>query len=136
MENNTNLQTTKEINQEENLDQPNNKTCTKKTKSSHVRFNKTEYNKINLDSIVSGKSIPELLKNTYFSNPYPEPLFDFESKQTLMKELKRIGVNINQIAKNINSGISKSWNESFENLEATFNKLLSFVRKNNGCNQN
>ena len=51
--------------------------------SSHVRMSADEYSRIERDSIKSGKSIPELLRESYFSKPPLKVLFQKEDLITL-----------------------------------------------------
>jgi hypothetical protein len=95
--------------------------------SSHVRFGDEEYCKIEEDSINTGKSIPSLLKERYFSGPRPLPLFSKSDLEKLVTELGRIGNNMNQIARRVNSGIRAGFAGEFEDAQRSFNQLWLFL---------
>ena len=84
--------------------------------SSHVRLSEPEHQRIRKEQQITGKSIPWLLKNAYFKGPLCVPLMGVEEQRALLVELRRIGNNINQIAKKINSGFREGWNEEFNQL--------------------
>ena len=89
-----------------------------------VRISPSELEKLKKDSGNSKKSIPSLLRETYFNTPPTKVLMNEKDVNRLSKEINRIGNNINQIAREINSGIRHGWNTSFENLSEQL-KLLN-----------
>jgi len=95
--------------------------------SSHVRFSADEYLTIDEDSVNTGKSIPTLLKETYFKGPRPLPLVTKADLATVLGDLGRIGNNLNQIARRINSGIRSGFAGEFEEVQRSFEGLLAFL---------
>ena len=95
--------------------------------SSHVRFSLGEYARIQEDSIHTGKSIPSLLKERYFTGPRPLPLLAKADMEKLFGELGRIGNNMNQIARRINSGIRAGFAGEFEEVQRSFTQLWLFL---------
>lgn len=93
--------------------------------SSHVRLSESEYQRITKEQKITGKSIPWLLKNAYFKGPLCALLMGVEEQRALLVELRRIGNNINQIAKKINSGFREGWNDEFNQIRHE----LSIVRQ-------
>lgn len=107
-----------------------NETSIKEVRSSGascVRFTGDEYQKIEEDSINTGKSIPTLLKEKYFSGPRPLPLLAKTDLAKVLGDLGRIGNNLNQIARRLNSGIRQGFMEEIEDLQRSFDQLLAFL---------
>ena len=97
----------------ENNSEPENKPIP----SSHVRFTEIEYKRIQRMQQTTGLSVPDILKkNTFERMGIERPLYDREHADRAIVELKRIGNNLNQIAKQINSGLMTGWSQSFNAL--------------------
>lgn len=71
--------------------------------SSHVRFTPAEHNHIAGEAILRGTTIPKLLKRCYFKGRPAAPLVSHEEARAIVAELRRIGTNINQIARQLNA---------------------------------
>lgn len=95
--------------------------------SSHVRFNDDEFCQIEEDMINTGKSIPALLKEKYFSGPRPLPLFVKADLERLSGDLGRIGNNLNQVARRLNSGIRAGFVEELTGIQKSFDQLQTFL---------
>lgn len=95
--------------------------------STHVRLSEKEFLRISNDSQLIGESIPWLLKRAYFKGPIVNPLMDKDSAVGLMKELNRIGTNINQIAKHLNSGFREGWNQNFVSVQEDLQAIRKFI---------
>ncbi|MEE2671390.1 MAG: plasmid mobilization relaxosome protein MobC [Bdellovibrionota bacterium] len=85
---------------------------TKHGGSSHVRFTPREYSQVQKESFKKSKSIPTLLKDTYFKGRPEEVLISESDLEQLNKKMDRIGNNLNQVAKKLNSGFMHGWNET------------------------
>jgi hypothetical protein len=93
-----------------------------------VRMNNEEYQKIKQDSDYSGETIPTLFKKSYFKNNFK--IYSQEEKEDLKKlksELSRLGNNLNQIARKLNSGLVSGWNTSFDQILKEFNKINQVI---------
>lgn len=71
----------------------------------NVRFTPHEYRKLLRDQLLTGRSIPWLLKTRYFQGELKPPAFDYETSRAILRQLAGIGNNLNQIAKRVNSGL-------------------------------
>ena len=80
----------------------------------YLRFSDLEYNQITKDSLKRGLKVQDILKRTYFNLDDGMPLMPVEKCNEFILEIKRIGVNINQISKKINSGFRTGWSFRFE----------------------
>lgn len=96
--------------------------------ASCVRFSDPERRQIEEATRATGNSIPWLLKNAFFSYGPIRPVFDRTSAAELRMELNRIGININQIAREINSGLKKGWHQEFQEC----NRLLERITNSLG----
>lgn len=103
----------------------------KRLPSSHVRFSETELIRIQTMQQVTGLSIPDLLKKAVFKrHDLERPLFSKEDADRIMSELRRQGNNINQIAKQINSGLMAGWSQSFNSLVKGYVDLRHMISVN------
>ncbi len=111
---------------------------TKSTKggSSHVRMSLSEYNKIKKDSETLGKSIPELLRKSYFDKPSTKVLVNKDDLSILRKDLSKIGNNLNQIAKRINSGLTYGWSDTLDLILEQFKTLTLQIHYDYGIPKN
>ena len=79
----------------------------------------------------TGVSLPDLLKKALFDRMDLErPLYDREHADRIITELKRIGNNLNQIAKQINSGLMTGWSQAFSALTRAFVDLRHLIAVN------
>lgn len=95
--------------------------------SSHVRFSPGEHTSLELDSVNTGKSIPQLLKESYFERSRPLPLMTKPDLAKISGELGRIGNNMNQIAKRLNSGIRAGFNEDIKVAQESLDRIWVFL---------
>lgn len=108
------------------LAQPDNHNSSRKP-ASHVRFNNKEYSRIEKDSINKGKSIPTLLREKYFSSPWPLPLVTKIDVERIFDDYRRIGHVMNEAARRVNSGMSAGLIEDLEEVLQTFEQLWMFL---------
>lgn len=80
----------------------------------YVRFSEEEMNTLKKVSQQSGVKPQALVKQALFKKGLKEPIMNHENSLLFIKEIKRIGVNINQIAKQLNSGFRSGWSDSVE----------------------
>ena len=92
-----------------------------------VRLTKEEWVRLKEDSKISGKSIPKLLKDRYFSRVPLRPLLHAGDQKILMTALARIGNNLNQIAKKLNYGIAEGVNDDLIEIRSSFSQLVNFT---------
>ena len=91
----------------------------------NVRFTPAEYRRLQRDQLLTGQSIPWLLKTRYFSGELKPPAFDYETSREILRQLSGIGTNLNQIARRVNSGISDGVHEQISAML----KLLEHLNK-------
>jgi hypothetical protein len=95
--------------------------------ASHVRFTIIEWTQLQNDQAVTGKSIPELLKSRYFKNGPLATLMSPAAQDYMLNELRRIGNNVNQIAKVLNSGFREGWNSALAQVRDDLDTLRRYV---------
>ncbi len=101
-----------------------------------VRFTKNEYLKAKKMQLESGHSIPWLLKIALFERGISPPTLDNETRDKIQLELSRIGTNVNQIAKSLNSGIFDGMAERFLEHINDFRMVRSFLGLGYGDRKN
>ena len=104
----------------------------RKDERANVRFNSEEYERIRRDAQIIGESIPKLLKDSYFSRPILNPLMRHDDLIMMVGQLGRIGNNLNQVAKHLNSGFRAGFNDDLEEIRQTFTRPLTFVTSTYG----
>lgn len=96
-----------------------------------VRFTENEFKRVERMVQATGLSIPDLLKGALFERvDLVQPLLFPEVAQQLVLELKRQGNNINQIAKEVNSGLRHGWTPAFNNLVRAYMDLRHVISTN------
>jgi hypothetical protein len=106
--------------------------ATKESYSAHVRLTEEEHRRLQDDSKLHGKSIPKLLKIVYFKGPRPSPLMSKEDQKVLIGQLGRLGNNVNQIARQVNSGFREGFNDDLEEVQRSFAQLMTFLTSTYG----
>ena len=102
----------------------------------NVRLTKEEYVQLTQDHMMSGKSIPWLLKTAYFKNRISAPNLDVETRKAVRRELSYIGNNLNQLAHNVNSGLIAHVRSEVQELLQAVKTLKSFLGRDYGDSQN
>jgi len=97
-----------------------------------VRFTKEQFEKISEDAATWRKSVPEILKETYFERARALPPFGREEAQQLVVAINRIGNNINQIAYKLNCGLKEGFYPALEGAYSELVDLKQFVLGNYG----
>lgn len=95
--------------------------------SSHVRFSSGEYQMLTDDSAQTGESIPQLLKEAYFNGPREAPLISKPDLAKLAADLGRIGGNVNQIARRLNSGVRFGFHDEISEVQKSLDLIWVFL---------
>lgn len=107
------------------------KPARKKETRTNVRFTEKEYALIEEAQRETGLSIPDLLKKAFFKHrTLLRPLLTKEQVDQVMSELRRQGNNLNQIAKQINSGLREGWNPSFNAMTKGYVDIRHLISVN------
>ncbi len=104
--------------------------------SSHVRFTEDQYSQISDDARVYGKSIPDLLRAAYFGSLPPRPAFSVEDAKRIVAAINRVGNNVNQIARHLNSGFRSGFAPVLDEIRAHLIAIRNFTVGANGNSQN
>jgi|LGVE01.1.fsa_nt_gb hypothetical protein len=75
----------------------------KENKQIKFRVSDQEHDRLELMSSQIGKSIPAFCKSKAMGIKIKSPKIDHDGALKIMSELRRIGTNVNQIAKHLNS---------------------------------
>jgi hypothetical protein len=103
--------------------------------SSHVRFTASEYRHIQNDSNVTNTSIPLLLKRAYFIGAPLVPLMRKDDLTMMVNQLARIGNNVNQIARQLNSGFREGFNDDLTEVRKSLTLLVKFITSTYGSSK-
>lgn len=75
-----------------------------KERRANIRFDEDEYIRICSDAQIYGETVPSVLKAVYFERLPPGPKFSKDDAIRISTAISRVGNNINQIARHLNSG--------------------------------
>lgn len=93
----------------------------------YVRLSPEEYSRLESDARASGESIAEIIKRVYFSKKPVVLLMSKDDQKSLMGALGRIGNNINQVARVLNSGFREGFSDDLASVQRDFAALLTFL---------
>jgi hypothetical protein len=100
-----------------------------------VKFTEAEYAKVKNMQLVTGLSIPTLLKKALLKREdLAQPAFAESEQRALITEINRQGNNVNQIAQKIHQGGLQSWGAEFNRLAIAYNELRRAIREKCGNN--
>lgn len=114
------------------LEEKHSKRHTRDHKRTTVRFTDEQYDRIESDAKLSGESLPTLLKSTYFRRRKLTLLFTHSDALSICNELRRIGNNVNQIARAMNTGAREGWYPAIEQAAQVLTALLQEVSGQHG----
>ena len=100
--------------------------------TSHIRFSKPEYQRLLKDKTLTGKSIPWLLKTTYFKSSISTPALDSETRQIVRRELSAIGNNLNQLTRKVHTEIFGNLKEELQECLQAIKTMKSFLGQDYG----
>lgn len=100
-----------------------------------IRLSEDEQNRLDTESLILGKSVPTLLRDSYFNRLPTKPLIDNEGTKSILAQLGRIGNNINQLAKNSNRGLPVLKSD-LAPIEEQLSLILQYITRSNGVCKN
>ena len=100
---------------------------TSKHQMTHIHFTDDEYATLKDDAMLYRKSIPDVIKAVYFRQALARPLLASDDARKILAELNRIGNNVNQIARQMNSGIRDGFNPAVDELRQEVAALRHMV---------
>jgi len=77
----------------------------KRNRQISFRVSEEEYNILQEKSTIANLSIPQYCKDVSLSKKISQPKVDHKGASEIALEVRRIGNNINQVAKHLNSGL-------------------------------
>jgi hypothetical protein len=92
-------------------------------KRTTVRFTDAEFERIEREAKLSGLSLPALLKRSHFRKKALQLLFGETERHAFCADLRRIGNNVNQLARRVNSGVFEGWHKEFEEVFKKISEL-------------
>ena len=79
----------------------------------YVRMSPEEHLRLTADAEIFGKSPPDMLREGYFHGAQATPLISKGDIHSVIVALSRIGNNVNQIARQVNTGVRQGFNAEF-----------------------
>lgn len=99
----------------------------------HIRFTPAEYRRLKREQLLTGRSIPWLLKTRYFSAvELRPPAFDYKTSCEILRQLGGIGNNMNQIAKRVNSSIADAVLEHIAEMRKLMKDIHTLAMRDYG----
>lgn len=93
----------------------------------YVRFTPEEYAQLVEDEKRADRSVQDLLKNAYFKQGRVIILMSDSDKDQVIAQIRRIGNNVNQIAKRINSGFQEGFTPEIAEVRTMLTSLVSWL---------
>jgi len=93
----------------------------------YVRLNDQEMNRLVKEASDHNNTLPTQIKDGYFNGLPSKLLFTREDADRIRGELRRIGNNVNQIARAINTGAREGMNGAFVEFQEAFKALENLV---------
>jgi len=87
---------------------------TKRDPSICVRVPPEKMEELKKESKLTGRTIPEIIRQRTFNKPFSNPNMPHEEAKILNKGVLKAGNNLNQIARRVNSGIFEGWHEKLD----------------------
>lgn len=75
-----------------------------KERRANIRFDEQEYIQVCNDTRIYGDTVPGMLKSVYFERLPTAPKFSKDDALRIVMAINRVGNNINQIARHLNTG--------------------------------
>ena len=90
----------------------------------HVRLNESESLQIKKMMLEAGLTGQQLMKDALFSRAdLEEPVFNPEQTANFLEDLKKVGNELNEIAKGINAGTLTNWSKRLAGVASMYLKL-------------
>ncbi|MGE4233044.1 MAG: plasmid mobilization relaxosome protein MobC [Bacteriovoracia bacterium] len=99
----------------------------------YLRFSDREFQRLMKDSLTTGRSLQQLLRESYFDRPPTSVLFHREDALQWFKELHRIGVNLNQVARSLNGGFREGFEDTLVQIRNDLNRIKDMVVSRSGA---
>lgn len=93
----------------------------------YVRLTDQEFTRLVTDASNHNNTLPTQMKEGYFNGLPSKLLFTREDADRIRGEIRRIGNNVNQIARAINSGVQEGWNSAFIEFQEAFKALENLI---------
>lgn len=103
------------------------KTGTAPRLACYIRLTQQEHDRLQKEARVSGKGMQVLLKNAYFKGAPLVLLMQNDDRDKLMTQLHRIGNNVNQIAKHLNTGFAYGFQQELESIRSQLSLIMTWI---------
>ena len=109
---------------------------TARVPSCHVRFTREEYLQLAKDQLLTGRSIPWLLKTSYFGRANYQLMLSREQRDFVCRQIAYAGNNINQLAKHVNSGLIAEVKDGVQEILTRLRGLDGILGRTHGNGKN
>ena len=103
------------------------KSETKPRLACYIRLNQREHDRLQKDVLKSGKKATTLIKKAYFDQNPVVLLMSDPDRDHFFSEINRIGNNVNQVAKKLNSGFAYGFHQDLETIRSQLTILITWV---------
>lgn len=102
-------------------------TPNKNIRQIHFRISQQEYERAQTLSKNLGHPLNDLFKNALFKGPLLAPLLSNDDAKNIMTQLQRMGTNVNQIAKHLNSGLREGFHQELGEIARELTVIRQYV---------
>ncbi|MGW8022776.1 plasmid mobilization protein [Staphylococcus xylosus] len=103
----------------------------RENKQISFRVSETEYEKLRQSAETLNMSVPSFVKKKAQGSRLVAPKFDKQTRQSIAMDLSKLGNNVNQIAKTLNSGALASKELSHSDMQNLMKHIQSFRQEVN-----
>jgi hypothetical protein len=103
------------------------KSSTRKRFARYLCLTEAEHLQLLRDEKRFGKSAQQLLRTAYFQEGGVALLMSEEEKTHLVNQVHRIGHNVNQLARKVNSGFSEGFHSEINSVRAQVTLLVTWL---------
>ena len=93
----------------------------------NVRYGEEVYQKLKNAREDTGKSFATLFRDAFMKKPMSRPVFSHQDAKKILRELSRIGNNINQISRRVNQGVFYGWYPELDEMHAQLVDLGCYI---------
>tara|TARA_Y100000817_G_scaffold310967_1_gene302387 strand:- start:490 stop:834 length:345 start_codon:yes stop_codon:yes gene_type:complete len=89
----------------------------------NVKLSDQDYLRLYKQHQKIGRSMPSILRESWLNQIPTKVLLNTQEGERLIKEMNRLGININQIARRVNAGVGYGWNKGIQECAESLNAM-------------
>ena len=95
--------------------------------AAYVRFTQKQYERLRKEELVTGKSIPTIIRDRCFKGDPVQPVFTAVATEEVLRQLTYFNRNLNQLTRYMHSGTNGTVLEDFQGLFRASHALVARI---------